>query len=314
MSTSTSTSISSYNDNQKKIYNRYINLNKYKNIIEQKSKDILFFNKLCGNSSLEITKYLMSLGITDNIIIESIIYASSQCDLTKFNITSEESSDLNNGNLFINFFNNFLISYYAPYYDLFNKIVIIITTIQQMKNDKTKIDWSKINKSIINNKINIIDELIIALSPNTNLITFFDLNNLKNTLSTIDITCNTNECSFTNVTDFTLSTKIQKIINNKIANNSIINCVNFLIKDFDTNYLIKEDIIQPKLETKSETNENSNKIYLIISAGIIGVIIIITMIVLIIRRNNYNNYMYPYGSNMGYGNNMSYGSNIGYRF
>ena len=67
-----------YNDNQKKIYNRYINLSKHIKILDQKQKDITFYNKLCSNSSIEITKYLMSLGITDNTIIESMIYSSTQ--------------------------------------------------------------------------------------------------------------------------------------------------------------------------------------------------------------------------------------------
>jgi hypothetical protein len=307
-----------FNDNQKKIYNRYIIFNKYKSIIEQKGKDITFFNKLCGNSSLEVKNYLIALGITDNTIIESMIYAAKECDLTTMNITSEESSDLNKGNLFIVFLHNFFISYYSPYYDLFNKLMLIITTIDKIAN-KSEILWSKINKTIFNNKLNIVNELINELSPNKNMIDFFDLNNIKNILSTIDITCNANECFLSNSNDKTLNTKIDKLMNSKIANNLPIMCINFLIKDFDTNFFIKEDNtsnIKIKSEEedkktliKQEETEKNNKLYLIISAGIIAIIIIITVIVLIIRRNNYYNYMYPYG-NSGYGG-MGYGG-MGY--
>ncbi len=313
--------MASYNDNQKKIYNRYINLHKHLNILEEKSKDITFFNKLCSNSSLEITKYLMGLGITDNTIIESMIYASSQCDLTTMNVSSEETSDLNNGNLFMSFLHNFFISYYAPCYDLFNKLMLIIVTIEQMKKNKSDIVWSKINKNIFINKINIIDELITALSPNKNLIDFFDLNNLKTILSTIDINCNTNECVFKNNNDSTLDSKIQRIMNNNIANNMPISCINFLIKDFDTNFITKEENKpenkqenKPE-ETKSEEiTEKNEKLFLIISVGVIAAIIIITVIILMIRRSNFYNSMYPYGmGSMGYGGmgSMGYGG-MGY--
>ncbi len=310
--------MTSYNDNQKKIYNRYIIFNKYKDIIEQKQKDITFFNKLCGNSSLEISKYLTSLGITDNTIIESMIISATQCDLTTMNVTSEETSDLNNGNLFMLFLHNFFISYYSPYYDLFNKLMLIIVTIQQMRKNKSTIVWSKINKSIFINKTNIIDDLITAISPNATLIDFFDLNNLKTIISSINITCNTNECIFTNDNDSTLDSKIEKMMNNKIANNMPLTCVNFLIKDFDTNFVIKEENKnktnseeeeKKRLASQEEETEKNNKLYLIISAGVIALIIIITVIVLVIRRNNFYNEMYPYG-NMGYGS--PYGGNMGY--
>ena len=313
--------MTSYNDNQKKIYNRYINLNKYKDILEKKDKDIEFYKKLCGNSQLEIRKYLMTLGITDNSIIESMIYAAKECDLTTMNITSEETSDLNNGNLFMSFLHNFFISYYSPYYDLFYKLMLIIGTIHQMKTSKTTIDWSKINKSIFNNKINIITELINELSPNTKLIEFFDLNNLKTILSSIDITCNTNDCVFTNNNDSTLDTKLEKMMKSQIVNNMPITSVNFLITDFDKNFIIKEENTnktQPEEDEKNkkiikeeQDKDKNNKLYLIISAGIIAVIVIITVIILIIRRNNFYNNMYPYG-NMGYGNSMGSMGSMGY--
>ena len=236
-----------------------------------------------------------------------MIYAAKECDLTTMNVTSEETSDLNNGNLFMIFLHNFFISYYSPYYELFNKLMLIIVTIQQMKTSKSYIVWSKINKSIFNNKINIITELINELTPNTNLIDFFDLNNLKTILTSIDITCNTNECVFTNNNDSTLDTKITKMMNSKIANNLPLTCINFLITDFDKNFVIKEENInktkveeEQKTLTKQEEIEKNNKLYLIISAGIIALIIIITVIILVIRRNNFYNDMYPYG-NMGYG-------------
>ena len=60
--------------------------------------------------------------------------------------------------------------------------------------------------------MNIINELINELSPNTKMIEFFDLNNIKDILSTINITCNTNDCSITNINDSSLNIKIQKLV------------------------------------------------------------------------------------------------------
>jgi hypothetical protein len=300
-----------FNDSQKQVYFRYINLVKYNSILEKESKKLSFYNKLCGNSTSEIKAYLISLGILDNTIIDSLIYSASVCDLTQFNVGSEETSDLNNGNVFINFLHNFFISYYAPYYDLFNKLSLIILTIRQMyhnstllKGEKIPINWSKINKTIFANKLNIIDELIKSLQPNTNLITYFDLTKLRETLSNINITCNANECIITNINSINQS-KIYDLINNKIAINMPLVSLNFLIKDYNiyyTNILTAEQEL--KKEVKQEVtqeitnNDKDSTTFMIISAVVVLIIIIVSIIIFVSRQNTVYNSM---GMRMGMG-------------
>ena len=153
-----------------------------------------------------------------------------------------------------------------------------------------------------------------TLTLDKEFILYCELNNIKDIISTIDINCNTTDCSITNINDTNLNTKIQKLMNSKIANNMPIACVNFLVKDFNTNFVIIEQItpeIKPDEEIISEEDkEKNNKLYIIISAAIIAIIIIITIIILVVRRNNYYDSMYPYG-NMGYGSSMGYGG-MGY--
>jgi hypothetical protein len=179
---------SNLNANQKQIYENYSKFQTFSDIVNNKlGRTEEYFKNVCGKDDLFIKTYIKTLGVSDETILSCAVIASKKCTLTGIDL-SDSKLLLDQINIFRN---NFFIELYNPYYKIFNDIKkgiqVIIDLYDNSQKTTNKLNIQKNNEFFDKLSLNV-TLLKSYLDPNTELINYFDLNNLS-TYIPYDILC-----------------------------------------------------------------------------------------------------------------------------